>query len=78
MEERFLTAGELADLLRGYDPAAPILMTWEGTFHPVRPGDVYASRDGVVLLDADDNFLKETLVAADLRKSPRWPTMPPT
>jgi len=36
-----------------------VQITWEGTRHMVYPNQIYASKDGHLLIDADDNCYKE-------------------
>jgi hypothetical protein len=50
---------DLIALLGRYDPDAEVITTWEGTVHLVTDDNVYASADGIVLINADDNDGKE-------------------
>ncbi len=50
---RIQTVRELIDALSKFDPNAPVVATWEGVLASI---GVYASLDGVVLIDADSNY----------------------
>lgn len=51
-----MTAKELIEKLQQFDPDAEVLATWEGITKHI---DVYVSKDGIVLIDADDCFYQK-------------------
>lgn len=51
-----MTVNELIEKLQQFDPDAEVLATWEGITKYI---DVYASKDGIVLIDADSCFYQE-------------------
>jgi len=53
---------ELIKKLSEYDPEARIVATWEGQTCYF---DLYESRDGTILIDADDNFYKDKFVSGE-------------
>lgn len=54
------TVGDLIERLKKYDVTQPVAATWEGV---IRTIDVYASADGVVIIDADDSLYRKEFEA---------------
>lgn len=59
-----MTVSELIAALQEYPPEAEVLATWEGTIKEI---EVYRSKDGHILIDADAGFYRhefETIAGA--------------
>jgi hypothetical protein len=67
-----VTVAELIAELQKLDQDARIVITWESVLRDITPDHVYVSRDGVAMLDGDDNFYKASFVEHGLdRRSNR-------
>ena len=59
MAKSIMTTDGLIALLHAYPAGTPLAVTWEGVFRNIDASNVYTSKDGVVLIDADRNSYKD-------------------
>jgi len=64
-----MNIGELREELAKYPKTAKVMITWEGIFHLIRKSNIYRAPNGVVVMDADENFYKREIL--DGQKRPR-------
>lgn len=70
-----MTVRELIELLKTKPQEVQVIVTWEGTAHPIEddsaPGgsNVYMSHDGVLVIDADGCQDKEEIMTG--KRTPR-------
>lgn len=48
-----MTRDELIGELRKFPQGIEVKVTWEGTVHSIEPDNLYMSKDGILLIDAD-------------------------
>ncbi len=58
-----MTVGELIAELSRFSINAPVVATWEGIFRKMQ---VYASRDGVVVIDAYGGFYRSEVEVGEI------------
>lgn len=63
-----MTVNELIKLLWEYNPAAEVDVTWQGRPAGIFAENIYAAKNGVVLIDADNNFYRDDYVTG--RRNP--------
>lgn len=57
-----MTNAELIAELQKYPSDAQVIVTWEGTTHGIDTDSIYMCADGVLAIDADDNFYRDEFV----------------
>ena len=62
-----MKVSDLVKLLRKYQDASVVKVTWEGQVIPIDPENIYLSADGVLLIDADDNCYKYDFESGNMR-----------
>jgi len=57
---------ELIEFLNAFDEDVRVLITWEGIFVDIHPEDIYRSKGGSIILDADNCNYKDDIVSGRL------------
>lgn len=65
-----MTVRELIVELQAYDQDRSVLVTWEGIFRGLTAASVYPSPHGPVVIDADNNYYRDIIVAGKLSPRP--------
>jgi hypothetical protein len=60
-----MTNAELIAELQKYPSDIQVVFTWEGIIRRTRPHYIYMSKDGRLVLDADENTYKERFVSGE-------------
>lgn len=67
-----MTRDELIAELQKYPADVQVKITWETTVHAIKPENLYLSKDGVLLIDADDNNYKKDFESGELSAVDGW------
>lgn len=54
-----MKVAEIIAILQGYDPNLNIQITWESTLNEIQRDNIYLSKWGNLLIDADENWYKK-------------------